>query len=206
MAVAVPAYYTLKANLKTLLEEVATAEALVSAGRNFRVAVDMARPWVEKEHSTALVVVSLGSVEGRGNKGYKSHDVTVNLDMYVLGLAEEQTDPETGAVTVLPSCETAAARLDLLTAQVEYAISRLKNYNLGFAEGEIARDQNTTLTYWSQENEMVTGQYAPARLSFNVHLSYTPVDDGPTVALSELNLTMKQALEDWAVKYTYGTE
>ena len=204
--VSLPAYSTLKANIVTLLQEVATAEVLIDAGRGFTVTRDRWRPWIESQQSTALVNVMVDSVQSAG--GGTAHNVTdrvnVNLDMYVLGTYDEQIDSDTGAVTLTPADEIAAARLDLLVNQVRHGIARMKNRDLGFAAGKIMRNIGASLNIYNAEGQESTGCYAPARWSLTVDLAYEPDDDATTVAMTELNLTWKDTLESWASRYTYG--
>lgn len=207
MSVAMPGFSTLKTNIVTLLREVATAENAISTARNFTVTKDRWRPWIESQQSVALVNVMVDNVSSAG--GGSHHNVTdrvnVNIDMYVLGTYDEQTSTSTGTVTLTPADEIAAARLDLLIAQVRHAISRMKNSDLGFATGVISRNISPTITIYSQEGEEATNQYAPARLSISVDMAYTPDDDATTTAITEIDLTWKDTLESWASRYTYTT-
>jgi len=210
MAVAMPTHATLKANIVTALQEVATAEAAVNVYRDFTVTHSRWRPWIENQQSVALVNVMVDSVTsgGGGSRQNIAKKISVNIDMYVLGTHEEQTtiDPETELETtvLVPVDEASAARLDLLTAQVEYAITRMKNGDLGFTAGQVVPNFGAaTLTIYTQEGEDSTGNYAPARYSFDATAAYTPSDDAPTVALTEINLAFEQALENWGSKYTY---
>jgi hypothetical protein len=207
MAVAMPAYSTLKTNLKTILEAVATAEAAESAARNFTVTKDRWRPWIENQQDVALVNVMIDSIQpaGGGSRRYSTQQVTVNFDMYVLGTTEEQVNTGAGTYTVIPADENAALRLDLLIAQVQYAITRMVNQDFGMGAGKVGFSLGgLRLQVYSQEAEEATGQYAPARWSMDVTLPYYPTDDAETNAIAEIDLTMAQALESWAVKYTYG--
>ena len=211
MAVAIPLHATLKANIVTALQEVATAEKAVNAYRDFVVTHDRWRPWIENQQGVALVNVMVDSVKsgGGGSRQNITDLISVNIDMYVLGTHEEQTstDPETDleTTTLVPIDEAAAARLDLLTAQVRHAITRMKNGDLGFSAGKIVPNFGAaTLTIYTQEGEDSTGNYAPARYSFDVSANYTPADDSATVALTEINLAFNEALEDWGTRYVYG--
>jgi len=206
MAVAMPEYSTLKANIVTALQEVATAEAAIDSGRNFLVTKDRWRPWIENQQNVALVNVLVGTVTSAGGGSHfnVTDRVSVNIDLYVLGTYDEQVDSETGEKTLTPADEMAAARLDLLVAQVRHAISRMKNSDFGMGAGTISRNISADLTMYSQEQQDSTGQYAPARWSLTVDMAYTPDDDATVTAITELNLTMEDALESWAMKYTYG--
>jgi len=212
MAVAIPQHAILKENIVTALKEVATAEKAVNAYRDFTVEHDRWRPWIENQQGIALVNVMVDTVTsgGGGSRQNITDKISVNIDMYVLGTHEEQTstDPETDleTTTLVPIDEAAAARLDLLTAQVRYAITRMKNGDLGFSAGQIVPNFGAaTLTLYPQEGEDSTGNYAPARYSFEVTASYVPADDATVAALTEIDLVFNQALDDWACKYVYET-
>ena len=205
MAVAMPGFSTLKANIVTALREVATAENAVSTARNFIVTQDRWRPWIENQQSVALVNVMVDNVSSSGGGSHfnVTDRISVNIDMYVLGTYDEQVSAGSGAITLTPADEIAAARLDLLTAQVRHAISRMKNSDLGFAAGQVSRNISASLTIYSQEGEEATGNYAPARWTLTVDMAYEPDDDAAATEITELNLTWKDALESWASRYTY---
>ena len=204
MAVARPTYSTLKKNIVTILQEVATAEAIVSASRAFTVQRDRWRPWIENQQSVALVNVMVDSVSpaaGGGTKFYTPDHVTVNIDMYVLGTEQDQVSA-LGVHTLVPVDEVAADRLDLLIAQVRFGLTRMLRQDFGFAAGKIGRAIGMNLTLYPQEGSQDAGNYAPARWSFTVDLPYYAEDDGATVAIEELNVSF-DAAEPWGLKYTY---
>lgn len=210
MPVSMPVHATLKANIVAALREVATAEKSVSPYRDFVVTHDRWRPWIENQQGVALVNVMVDSVKsgGGGSRQNITDLISVNIDMYVLGTHEEQTtiDQATGleTMTLVPIDEAAAARLDLLTAQVRHAITRMKNGDLGFSAGQIIPNFGAaTLTIYTQEGEDSTGNYAPARYSFDVTAAYLPADDAATAAITEINLEFNEALEAWGSKYIY---
>lgn len=199
-----PLWTTLKANIVTILQEIATEEALVDAGRNFIVQKDRWRPWIEAQQKLALVNVMIQGVgqdsERSSNRRSTLDEVAVIIDMYALGKAGE----------VLPADEVSANRIDLLSAQVREGLTRLKNSDLGFtrtlANGfVIDRNIDFTLTYYDQENEQATGQYAPARWSFTVKMPYIPTDNNDYNDLTELNISVKEEdLEDYALRFNYS--
>lgn len=205
MAVAMPGFSTLKANIVTALREVAAAENAVSPARNFIVTQDRWRPWIENQQSVALVNVMVDNVSSAGGGSHfnATDRVNVNVDMYVLGTYDEQVSAGSGTITLTPADEIAAARLDLLIAQVRHAVSRMKNSDLGFSAGVISRNISPTITVYSQEGDDATNQYAPARLSLSVDMAYEPADDATATTITALNLTWKDTLESWASRYTY---
>jgi len=195
MSVSYPQWHTLKTNLVTIFEDVATAEAAIDPGRDFEVVKDRWRPWVEKQQGKALLNIMVDTVQqqGAGSMRHLGFAVTVNLDMYALGNYQEQA----GLFT--PADEVAANRLDLLVAQVLYGLTRLENYDLGFAGGQIgANAKNLSLMMYSHEREEATGQYAPARWAFEVTLPYDP-EDSAAGTLADLNVD----LGEFAARYTY---
>jgi len=203
--IALPGWSTLKGNVKTILAAIAAEEKAADAAREFLVSRDRWQVWIEKQQNLAMVNVLVEGARparhGSGARFHKQFSVTVNLDMYVLGTYEEQAVG--GVTTLTPADEVAALRLDLLTAQVLTSILRMDNQNLGFAAGAIGAMENLTLTIWSQENQEATGQYAPARWSFDVVMPFAPSEGPGLPDMTELNLTFKKLLEDWSIKYTY---
>lgn len=206
MAVVVPAYSTLKTNLVNILKAVSTADSITDASRAFDVYSDRWRPWLQDEQEKALVnvVVSDARLEPGSGQKYHAYRFTVNFDLYVLGGHEEQTDADTDVVTTIEADKKAAERLDLLVAQVQYGITRLSQYDFGFAPGLVVKTP-PSLQLYDQEGEQETGNYATARWSMEVILPFYPADDGTTVAITELNIAFKDALESMGIKYTYGT-
>jgi hypothetical protein len=211
MAVSMPLYATVKSNIKTFLEAVADEEKTISAGRNFAVTKDRWRPWIEKEQNIALVNIMVDGIEPVANrsaaKTYMLMKTTFNLDMYVMGTAEEQgiydEEDELIGVSVLPADEKAQERLDLLIMQVLHGIMRLKNADFGLAPGKIEPSISPSLQMYSQEAEATYGQYAPARWTFDLNLPYYPADDAALVKITEINVAFEQALETWSLKYKY---
>lgn len=199
-----PLWNTLKANIVTMLTAIAAEETDVSEARNFNVAQDRWRPWVEAQQKTALVNVLVQTVTANtdrsSNRRGALDDVTVFVDMYALGRGGE----------VMPADEVAADRIDLLVAQVREGLTRLKETDFLFTEDPdfgfpIDRsDADFTLTYYDQENEQSTGQYAPARWGFTVQLAFIPTDNNVYNALTELNVSVKDdTLEQYALRFEY---
>ena len=199
MAVARPSYSTLKKNIVTILQEVATAEAVANASRAFVVTRDRWRPWIENQQSVALVNVMVDSVApsgGGGSKFFTQDRVTVNIDMYVLGTAQDQVSA-LGVHTLVPVDEVAADRLDLLIAQVRFGLTRMLRQDFGFEAGKIGHAIGMNLNLYPQEGSDEAGNYAPARWSFTVDLPYYAEDDGTTVAMEEINISV----EPWGARY-----
>lgn len=194
-----PLWTTLKTNIVTLLKAIAVEEALISEGRNFLTQKDRWRPWIEAQQGKALVNIMVSTVgtntDRSSNRRNILDDVVVNIDMYALGKAGE----------VLPADGVAADRLDLLIAQVREGLTRLKDSDFDFDEDpdggfKIDRQEtNFNLTYYDQENEQSSGQYAPARWSFTVQLAFIPTDNNEYNDLEELNINMQQ----FALRFTY---
>lgn len=195
--ISLPLWTQLKTNLVAILEEVATAEALVDPGRNFIVTRDRWRPWIESQQNVAMVNVMVDSIEpgGGGSRRYLRDEATVNLDLYALGTYEEQD----GELT--PADEIAAARLDLLAEQTRHAILRMVNRDFGFPAGQVdTGNLQLSLLIYSQEREEVAGQYAPARWTFRVGLPYFPAE-AETIDMTQLDVNLQQ----FAVRYTYDS-
>ncbi len=199
-----PLWTTLKTNIVTILEAIATEETLVNAARNFNVTKDRWRPWVEAQQNVALVNIMVQTIapntDRSSNRRNTLDDVTVNVDMYALGKAGE----------VLPVDEVAADRLDLLTVQVREGLTRLKENDFLFTKDAdngwaIDREEtNFNLIYYDQENEQAAGQYAPARWTFTVQLAFIPVDNNEYNDISELNVQVKDdTLDLYALRFTY---
>ena len=193
-----PLWTILKTNIVTELLAVAAEEAIVDPARNFLVGKDRWRPWIEAQQNVPLVNVMIQTVgqipERSANRRSSLDDISINVDMYALG--------EGG--NVLPSDQLAADRLDLLVAQVREGLTRLDTNDFGFVrdvDGGIIIDRNLafSLTYYDQENEQSTGQYAPARWNFNVAMPFIPNDKRVYIDLEELNVT----LEQYALRFNY---
>lgn len=193
-----PLWTTLKTNIVTQLTNVATEENIVSTGRNFAVSKDRWRVWIESQQNTALVnvmVSGIGINPARSQSRTNSLDeVTVIVDLYAIGEAGE----------VLPADELAASRLDLLVAQVREGLTRLDLTDFGFAVGMIDRNMDFSLTYYSQESEESTGQYAPARWTFTVMLPFIAQDKREYLDLTELNVSVSdETLDLYKLKFNY---
>jgi hypothetical protein len=202
--IAYPLWSTLKDNVVTILESIATEEAAIDPGRNFVVERDRWRPWIEAQRNVPLVIVSVQTAtENRdrtGNRRSSFDDVQVNVDMYVMGPEGEIDPPDV----------VAAKRLDLLIAQVRAGLTRLAETDFGFAKDAqygypIDRSETAfQCTYYDQENEQASGQYAPARWAFTVGLAFIPNDNNTYNAFTELNISVKdEDLEQFAVRFTY---
>ena len=199
-----PLWTTLKTNIKTILEAIATEETIISAARNFLVQKDRWRPWIEAQQNIALVNIMVQTVgtniNRSGSRRNTLDDINVMIDMYALGEAGE----------VLPADELAADRLDLLTVQVREGLTRLKESDFSFSKDSefgfiIDRgDPNFTLTYYDQENEQSAGHYAPARWTFTVQMPFIPTDNNDEIDLTKLNVSVKdETLEQYALRFTY---
>lgn len=185
-----PLWTQLKANIVTLLKEVATEETLVDPERNFIVERDKYVPWIEAQQNLSLVNVMVKNVNpNSGRSGSKSSvmdDIEIMIEMYSIGKAGE----------VLPVDQVAADRLDLLTAQVREALTRLKQRDYLFprtANGLIIDNNNSfNLTFFDQVSEQSTKQYAPAQYGFTVQMPFIPTDNNDFVDLTELNIAVKE--------------
>ena len=60
-----------------------------------------------------------------------------------------------------------------------------------------------TLTYYDQENEQATGQYAPARWTLIVQLAFIPTDNNTYNELIQLNVSLED-LTQFSLKFTYS--
>ena len=206
MAVAYPAWYAVQTGIISALEKVATEENSIDEARNFVVSRDRWRPWIENQQNVALVNVMIENVSpgGGGTRRFTQDRVTINIDCYVLGTTEEQTDEGTGAVTLTPADEFAAARLHLLVAQARHAITRMSEQDFGLSAGTIDTGAlKATVQYYNQEGDDSTGSYAPARISFEVSLPFEPSDDDTAVDITDAQVKFKQAIESWFVKHSY---
>ena len=206
MAVAYPSWYSVQTGIISALEKVATEENSIDEARNFIVSRDRWRPWIENQQNVALVNVMIENVSpgGGGTRRYTQDRVTINIDCYVLGTTEEQTNEGTGAVTLTPADEYAAARLHLLVAQARHAITRMSEQDFGLAAGTIDTGAlKASVQIYNQEGDESTGSYAPARISLEVVLPFEPSDDGVAVDITDAQIKFKQTIESWFVKHSY---
>jgi hypothetical protein len=206
MAVAYPAWYSVQTGIISALEKVATEENSIDEARNFIVSRDRWRPWIENQQNVALVNVMIENVSpgGGGTRRFTQDRVTINIDCYVLGTTEEQTNEGTGAVTLTPADEYAAARLHLLVAQARHAITRMSEQDFGLPAGTIdTHALKASVQIYNQEGDDTTGSYAPARISLEVVLPFEPSDDGVAVDITDAQIKFKQTIESWFVKHSY---
>ena len=199
-----PLWYTLKNNIVTILQAVAAEETIIDPARNFDVQKDRWRPWIESQQNVPLVNVMVATTNINGDRSSNRRnvldDVNVTVDMYALGEDDDVT----------PVDEIASDRLDLLVAQVREGLTRLKETDFLFTNDPDfgfpidRQDTNFNLTYYDQENEAATGQYAPARWSFTVQLAFIPTDNNDEIDLTELNVSvLDETLEQYALRFTY---
>lgn len=203
MAISYPLWYTLKNNIKNQLEAIAIEENAVDPGRNFQVQVNRWSPWIESQQNTALVNIMVDSVgqdsDRSGSRRNGMDQITVHADMYAIGKAGE----------LEPVDEVAAKRLDLLIAQVREGLTRLNTNDFGFTPDPvygqyIDRNINFNLTYYDQEGEQKSMQYAPARWAFDVYMPFIPEDKGVYPDLEITGTEVKKGdLDSFAALFTY---
>lgn len=192
MSIEMPLYAQAISGIKAALEEVAQDEAAINPALNFLISANRSRPYIEGVKNKALVNVLLFKVgtDPKSSSHNKIHRAVYHLDMYVRGTNSELTPPD----------EAAMERLHLLTAQVEYAITRMKNHRMGLAVGEISPEVETTLQYYPHEGEDSAGVYAPARFEMVCKFPYTVPDDAERTDLSRIDIEL---LEEWTVRFDY---
>jgi len=198
-----PLWVQLKNNIVTQLKVIATEETIVDTARNFEVGKDRWMTWIEAQQKVSLVnvmVSNVGQNSGRSQNRVSSLDqINVVVDMYAIGKAGE----------ILPPDEVAADRIDLLTAQVREGLTRLKFSDFGFSKDSnqgciIDLISDFTLTYYDQVSEQSTGQYAPARWSFDVNMPFIPTDNNDYTDLEELNVSVSdETLSLYELKFNY---
>lgn len=197
-----PLWTTLKENIVTALETIATEEKAVDTARDFEVHKDKFRPWIESAQSTAMVNVMVQNVsqssDRSGSRKSSIDEVVILVDMYAIR----------GAGETLPADEDAAKRLDLLVAQVRAGLTRLAGQDFSmFDDGDpvIEVNGNLTLSIYDQATSEATGQYAPARWSMNVYMPYIPTDNSTTTALTELSISVSEDdLLSWSALFDYS--
>ena len=208
-AIALPPYNTLKKNIVDILNAVSALEVAAN-NPGFTAERDRYRNWDYTETLEARVNVMIQNMtpSGGGSQIHTDYRTTVNVDMYVIGGAtqEETGEVEGEEVTVLtPANIVAAERLDLLIAQVQFALTQLAEHDFGFTAGLLGRNtKGMSLTISNQGDDQTVGVFAPARWSFDVVLPFTATDNGPTSDMTELNITLEKVLEDIQLKYTYS--
>lgn len=199
MAIEIPLYaqvLTATGGIIDALEEVAASEAAESAALNFSVANGRSRAYVETVQNKALVNVMLYSVEPDTERSsiYQQMDkVTYHVNMYVKG----------SDTNLNPADEAATTRLHLLTGQVRYAITQLKNKNFGLAMGKIDSRVGVSLQFFPHDGEESASVYAPARLVLTLYFPYQAADTAPRTAIASVKTTSisSELLEIWATRY-----
>lgn len=190
MTVSMPIYHTLKNNIVKILRDFSNSQ---EKSLQFEVVRDRYRTWIENQQNKPLVNVIVTQLEpSGGGKFHHDYTATVNVDMFVLGKGKKEIDEQTGGFVLFPADEKAADRLDLLVAQVQFAITQLAKYDFGFPAGAIGRITNApSLTLYSQSDD-TTGNFAPARFTFSVTLPYAPVDNCDEYLNEEYFIKLKE--------------
>ena len=193
MSIALPLYYDVMPGMEAAIEEVRAAEAIVAPARNFEISLNRGRPYIESVEKKALVNILLKKVETdseRSSKHQKVHKGIYHFDMYVRGTT---TDLE-------PADESSMLRLLLLSAQVESALTAMKNQRFGLTVGKIDRRIALDLEIYPFEDPRESAStYAPARFTMECFFPYSPSD----LELPDLESLDIKMLEDWNTKFIY---
>jgi hypothetical protein len=208
-AIAQPLHHALKTNIVTILN--AFSDLDVAAGNpGFIAERDRYRNWAYPSEMEARVNVLVESMTpiGGGSHIHTVYQATVNVDMYVIGgCATEETGEVEGeeTVTLTPANIVASDRLDLLIAQVQFALTQCLTHDFGMTPGMIGRNsKGLRLTINNQGDDQTVGVFAPARFSFDVLLAYNAADNGVTFELDTNTVTMEKTLEDIALTFSYS--
>lgn len=207
-AIAQPLHHTLKENIVTILNAFSAID-VTEGNPGFIAERDRYRNWNYPSEMEARVNVIVESItpEGGGSQRHTSYKATVNIDMYVIGgESTETTTEEEGEeiTTLVPVNIVAADRLDLLIAQVQYALTQCVTHDFYLTPGLVGRNgKSLRLTMNNQGDVQTVGVFAPARFTLEVILAYNAADNGTTFELTPLTLTMEKALEDLSLTFTY---
>lgn len=195
---AIPRYLwdTAQDNMKSILEDVSTAQAAINADYAFTVINDKYSPTIEElvadNHLVNIYVAQVVS-DGHETNFSKNHIVTYNIDCYVQGFNED--DPETSIL--VPADEVAVARLKYQCAMVEYGLTKLSNFYMGLNSGEIIPDKIDLIFGTVEDASDSFTPYAPARFKFICKFPYDPQDleNLPDLSAFKVDLT------NWASEY-----
>lgn len=163
-------------NIKGLLEVVSIAQTILNPDYAFVVEQDVFRPTIEDiTQNNHLVNILVAQVVSDGNETNfdKTHVVTYNIDCYVQGKNEDDSD---NPGSLIPADEVAVARLKYLCAMVEFGLTNLANFYQGLESGEIMPDKIDLTFNPVDDAEDGSTPYAPARFQFVCKFPYTPQD------------------------------
>lgn len=195
---AIPKYLwdTAQENIKEILEDISTAQALLNSDYAFTVTSDKYSPTIEElvsnNHLVNIYVTTVSS-DGHETNFSKNHIVTYNIDCYVQGFNED--DPDTSVL--VPADEVAVARLKYQCAMVEYGLTNLANFYMDLRSGEIIPDKINLVFGTVEDASDSFTPYAPARFTFVCKFPYNPQDleDLPDLSAFKTDLT------NWASEY-----
>lgn len=192
--ISIPLYSTVMDGMESAVKEVADSEKAINTARYFIVEKNRSRPEIEDVNRKAIVNILLDKVETdteRSTKHLKIHKATYHFDMYAKGDGKDMS----------PADEVAAIRLHLLTAQVEYGITAMKNARFGLQVGQIDGSIETFLQFFSSEDSKEsTSIFAPARF---IMICYFPYYPAGLENLPDLDTVDIKLLEDWNLQFDY---
>lgn len=187
---------TAQENIKGILEDISSAQALINQDYAFTVTSDKYSPTIEElvsnNHLVNIYVATVVS-DGHETNFSKNHIVTYNIDCYVQGLNEDDTITN----ILVPADEVAVARLKYQCAMVEYGLTKLSNFYMDLNSGEIIPDKLDLVFGTVEDAAESFTPYAPARFRFVCKFPYTPQDLENLPDLDEF----KVDLDVWASEY-----
>jgi hypothetical protein len=196
---AIPLYLWIKyqRGIKTLLESVSTAQALLNSAYAFAVYTNMYRPSIEDIYNQAMVNILIDNVQSENAGAFsKNHVVTFHIDCYVRGKNEDDPD-NTG--TLIPADEVAVERLQYLCCQVEYGLTQLKNFYAGLESGQVMPGGLSLQFSAVDDGAESATPYAPARFILTAKFPYTPADLTGLPPIEQLLVTFPE----WAANFIY---
>lgn len=193
MSIPLPLYSTVITGMKNAIDEVRVSESAINTALDFEISINRSRPYIESVNNKALVNILLNKVapdRERSSKHNKIHMATYYFDMYVRGSDSD----------LIPADETAVLRLHLLTAQIEFALTAMKNARFGLPVGQIDSRIDLDLEFYTIEDDREsTSPFAPARFIMVCYFPYNP-EDVQAPGLTSVNIKL---LEEWNIKFNY---
>ncbi len=180
------------------IELVKNSQVAINPDYDFEIYENKYQPALEKVGSKAFVNILIDSVDSMDDTNFgKTHIVTYNIDCYVRGENEENPE-ELGPL--VPADQVAVQRLYYLCAMVEFALTKLANFNFGIDSGDVVPGKiRLSFDPVSDAGDSLT-PYAPARLSFDCKFPYEAQDLENLPELQESCINF----EDWASEFIYN--
>jgi hypothetical protein len=182
--------------LKTALQAVSDAQALINPAYQFRVETNFYRPTIEQIENQALVNILIDGYDPMNvTNAEENHLVSFYFDCYVRG--RNESDPDNPG-SLIPADQVAVERLNYLCAQVGYGIKKLEDYYMGITVKQVQRGKLSLKFNPVDDAAESATPYSPARFTLECSFPYSSAD------LTGVDITDTLiTLPEWASRFTY---